>query len=295
MDSTKAPCAAVTMVKGDYFFLKRWLDYYTDQFGRENLYVISHGPDPKVSQLAKGANVITMPFDPTRTQVERKRWQLLSHFTSGLTSYYNWVLCNDVDEIVAVDPDIAQGLLEYFSSIKRPARVISPMGLETVHNPKLEKTKLTSSVKILKARRSFRLNSNYAKPCIVRVPLSFSVGGHSCSEDRRVLDTNLFLFHLRFVDYDISVERLKTRQEMRNTQDGDQKATKRNQTTWDQALDSFMLLSEQKPVAEQSDFPEFAKIMRDGKRSAAPGKHWFFGGGRSKELYRLPKRFSKLF
>ena len=43
MDTTRAPMMAMTMVGGDHFFLRRWVEYYGRQLGRENCYVLSHG------------------------------------------------------------------------------------------------------------------------------------------------------------------------------------------------------------------------------------------------------------
>ena len=66
MDKTRAPMAAMTMVGGDHFFLKRWVDYYTRHLGREHLIILSHGGDPEHKRIAEGATIIDQPYDPTR-------------------------------------------------------------------------------------------------------------------------------------------------------------------------------------------------------------------------------------
>jgi len=51
LDPTKMPAGAMTMVYKDYYFLQRWVDYYSRQFGREHLYILSHGGDPTSTRL----------------------------------------------------------------------------------------------------------------------------------------------------------------------------------------------------------------------------------------------------
>ena len=61
LDPTKMPAGALTMAYKDYYFLQRWVDYYGRQFGREHLYVLSHGGDPEHDRICEGANVIRLP------------------------------------------------------------------------------------------------------------------------------------------------------------------------------------------------------------------------------------------
>lgn len=301
MDPSKAPCAAVTMVKGDYFFLRRWIAYYAAQFGLQHLYVLNHGNDPEVRRIAAGATVIHVPYDESRTKVDSRRWELISHFTSGLLRYYAWVLCGDVDEFVVVDPEVAPGLLAYitsFAEAQTPA-VICPLGIEIIHNPALEPEPLLEDQPILTRRRIFRLNANYSKPCLIRTPVSYSPGGHSCSHNNRTVDPNLYLVHLRFVSHDLTLARLQSRVEMKQLESetlsaGAEGVAPARRATWTRDVESYLTLSKLEPVAETMDFTEFRRVMVEQKKEVRPGSHWFFGGGRSKVLYRLPERFTHL-
>ncbi|MDP3340996.1 glycosyltransferase family 2 protein [Frigidibacter sp.] len=295
IDATKAPGAAVTMVKNDHFFLRRWLAYYGGLLGRENLYVLSHGNDPEIREIAAGANVINVPYDATRTKFDRRRWELLSNFTNGLLRYHNWVICGDVDEVVLVDPLVAPDLLTYLNGLPRRQvpQVACPLGLEIIHNPDLEPEPLEDGATVLSRRRLFRLNANYSKPCITRVPLMFSPGGHSCSINKRGVDPNLYLIHMRFVSHDITLARLESRRQMK-VQEAETTEGKPRRSIWERDAESFLKLSKLEPVAETVDFAEFRTRMVEEKREVTPGGHWFFGGGRSKELYRLPERFTGL-
>jgi len=298
MDPGKAPCAAVTMVKGDYFFLKRWLEYYGAQVGREHLYVLSHGNDPEIRRIAAGANVINVPYDASRTRFDQRRWQLLAQFAGGLLRYFNWVICGDVDEFVVADPDVASGLLPYLAAFppRQTPAVICPLALEIVHNPVLEPGVIRDDAPVLTVRRLFRLNANYSKPCIIRTPVQWSPGGHSCSWNDRTVDPHLYLIHMRYVSHDVTLARLEDRRRLREAQvaaeGGDADAKRRS--IWEKDAESYLALSQLEPVAETVDFPDFRRAMVEKKREVTPGGHWFFGGGRSKVLYRLPERFTTL-
>ena len=164
-DPSRADVAAVTMVHQDYFFLERWIRHYADQLGRENLYVLRHGEDAEIDRIAAGTNIIHLPNPDDKSGFDRRRWIALSKFASSLTLYYNWVLCNDVDEIVAVDPDISDSLPAYlhskFENGNAPS-VISPFAVEIVHTPSSETDPISDDQPILSVRRNFRLNSNYS-------------------------------------------------------------------------------------------------------------------------------------
>ena len=298
MDDTKAAMAAMTMVGGDHFFLKRWVEYYGKHLGREHLYVLSHGGDPEHAKIAEGCNVIYLPHDPTRYCFNQRRWQMLSMFTSGFTRYYNWVLTGDVDEIVVVDPDVSDNLVDYvkrFAPDERPP-VISPLAIEMVHNPTLEPEPITDDRTILDVRRIYRLNANYKKPCITRNKITFAPGGHFADERRKFLDPHLFLFHLRFIDHDMTKDRLLVRKKMRLQQSGALEDSDRKVTGWDNAWKTYEHLSTLAPVAETVDHPDLRETLNKGWRRKDEKSPFFtFGGGRSREVYKLPPRFASVF
>jgi hypothetical protein len=297
MDATKGKMAAMTMVRGDHFFLGRWLDYYGRQLGRENLYVLNHGGDPEIARLAEGANVVALPYDPTRFCFNQRRWQMLSLFTSAFTNFYTWILCGDVDEIVAVDPDVADSLPDYLSRFPedRVPRVISPFAIEIVHNPALEPEPITEGRNILDVRRTYRTNFNYCKPCITRRRTTFSPGGHYATDRDGYLDPHLYLFHLRFVDYQMTHDRLAIRRAQRTQQSGALDAVERKATGWDTAWSTYALLSKKAPKAETVDHPAMREAMVKGRALRKDGVFWAFGGVRDTATYRLPPRFASLF
>jgi hypothetical protein len=297
LDPTKMPAGAMTMAYKDYYFLQRWVDYYGRQFGRQHLYILSHGGDPEHDRICEGANVIRIPRDPTMYRMERRRWGISSRFSAGMLRYYNWFFVGDVDEVVIVDPAVAPDLTTYLARYNDPRtapKSLCPFGIELVHNPEVEPEPLADDQPILSRRRVFRANANYAKPCVLRLETSFTIGGHANSHQPRILDPHLYLLHLRFFDFDMVTERLKGRKEMRKTMAGDRDPKDVGQA-WGNDLEKFLKLAKGKPVREDAELPEFRRKMVEGKQDLHDGKVTFFGGGRSKELYYLPERFAHVF
>ena len=291
------PCGAMTMAYSDHIFLQRWVDYYGKQFGRQHLYILSHGGDPEHQRIGAGANVIAVPRDPAMFRLDRRRWSALSQFASGLLRYYNWFIVSDVDEIVIVDPDVAPDLATYLARYDNPKtapKSICPFGIELIHNPNVEPEPLSPDATVLSRRRVFRANANYAKPCLIRKDTGFTVGGHANSHQPRYLDPHLYLLHLRFFDHAITTSRLAGRKEMRALMAGE-RDPKTVGHAWGKDLENFLALASGEPVREDVDLPEFRKRMIDDQQHLHDGKITFFGGGRSKELYRLPERFAPVF
>lgn len=296
MDPTKVPCGAITMAYKDHFFLDRWVRHYGKQFGREHLYVLSHGGDPEHGRIAKGCNVIRLPRDPDIFRLDRRRWSFLSQFANGMLRYYNWLFVGDVDEIVIVDPDISPDLITYMQRYqgKDTPKSICPFALELIHNPDLETDPILPDATILSRRRNFRANANYSKPCILRRDVGFTIGGHANNHLPRYLDPHLYLLHLRFFDYDITCERLGERRDMRLIMTGDKDPATVGHA-WSKDLKNFKELAKGVPVREDVDLPDFRAKMIGEQQLLHDDKVAFWGGGRSKELYRIPERFAEVF
>lgn len=297
LDPTKKPVGAMTMVYQDHYFLKRWVDYYGRQFGREHLYVLSHGGDPEHYRICEGANVIRLPRDPTMWRMDRRRWGMISKFSAGMLRYYNWFIAGDVDEVVIVDPAVAPDLTTYlsrYSNSKTAPASLCPFGIELVHNPQAEPEPLSDDQPILSRRRVYRANANYSKPCVLRKETGFTIGGHANSHQPRVLDPHLYLIHLRFFDFDMVTERLAGRKDMRATMTGDRDPSEVGKA-WSKDLETFLALSRLTAAREDAELADFRKKMVDEQQHLHDGKITFFGGGRTRSLFRLPDRFASVF
>ena len=296
IDASKAPLAVVTMVHRDYPFLRRWVEYYGGQVGRENLYVLRHGPDPRIDEIAEGANILNVPRLPAKDGFNRRRWDALSQIASGLTLYYNWVLCGDVDELVVVDPDVSDSLPGHLMNrlaSHPPAPVVTPLGLEVIHHPEAEPQPLDPESPLLAQRRMVRVHSNYAKPCIIGRRVRFSPGGHGIAFGGAVVDPALVLFHLRYMDSDLSRSRLEERRAFALEKAGTAEIAETSKLRWSKDLEAFEELQSRAPATEEVDLNEVAR--RIDKKVLADSGNWFGGRWVSKDLKLIPDRFLGLF
>jgi len=196
--SAMQTAAAVTMVRDDLFFLKAWLRHYGEVLGRENCYVVNHGHGDAVAELAKGCNIIGIPGDAHKN-FDMKRWGLLNGLLGGLRKYFRHVIVGDVDELVVVDPQRGMNLLEYLEA-STEKRVLTPLGLEVIHRVEIEPEPITD--RIIGPRRYVRPAPHYSKPCIISAPVRLSRGGHFSQYAKLHTPDDLYLFHLKFCDFD---------------------------------------------------------------------------------------------
>ncbi len=299
MDSTKKPLCAVTMVYSDYFFLERWYRYYSQQIGAENLFILSHGNDPKHRDIAPDANVINVPRDPNMTKFDRRRWRMMGQIASGLLEFYNWALVSDVDEILIVDPDKASGLLPYLSSQypqKRTAPLnICPLGLQIVHMPNKEPDQITDgdSGTILSRRRHFYPSRNYSKPCLIGAPAAFGPGGHRNNLGIRHMDPDLYLLHLNFFDLprlEARAEQKKQVVEIAKQENPDFE----KKHPWDDVLNQYnRIITNYEFKGEDIALPHVRSALAKQRQKYA--NQYVLGRFQGDSLYLLPERFGQVF
>ncbi len=111
----KQPLGALTMVYRDYDLLERWYNYYKEQIGAENIYIYSHGNDPKHREIAEGENVMNVPRDESFRLFEVNRWRMMGFFASAMLEFYRYMIVSDVDEFVVADPQTGMTAAEYIA------------------------------------------------------------------------------------------------------------------------------------------------------------------------------------
>lgn len=189
--------AAVTMLRDDLFYLDIWLAHYGEMFGRENCYIVNHGHNPEVTKRAEGCNIIGIPGFHHKN-FDMKRWRLLNNIVQGLNAYHDHVIVGDVDELVVLDP--AKGSLVDFLGKQKQRQVITPTGLEVIHRIDIEKDPIEG--KVLGPRMHVRLAPHYSKPCIVSAGVKIARGGHFTQYEKINAPEGLYLFHLKYCDFD---------------------------------------------------------------------------------------------
>lgn len=202
--------AAITMARNDMFFLSRWIAYYGEQLGNENLYVLLDGTDQEVPENAENVNVTKLEHvDMSRAAGDKYRIGKLSDLAGQLLEKYDIVIGCDADEFLVVDPNLNVGLVQYLSG-KKINTTLSGLGMDVGQNMKLEKT-LDTSKSFLEQRGFALLSTRYTKPVVINKPVRWGSGFHSVKGHNFHIDKNLFLFHFGAVDMDMLVSKAAAR------------------------------------------------------------------------------------
>ncbi len=186
------------MVYRDYFALTQWVRHYSKQVGIENLFIVAHGHDPKVNDIASGANIWTIPRDNLERFDRRRNW-MLNKFQSGLLKFYDWVIRTDTDELICVDPG-QHGSLKQFLAAQTDHAVFAT-GLDLFEN--VDDTEMDAAKSVFDQRKSVVISGNYSKAWAVRDALPLMRHGVVIAQDGKqthsyVFPTGVYLVHLKF-------------------------------------------------------------------------------------------------
>ncbi len=192
---------AITMVHNEAFFLPRWIAYYGGQLGRENLYVLDHGSTDGSTDDVGGANRMRLP----RPEVDQQQRQtLVMDMVRGMLQFFDVVIYADCDDLLIPDPAKYDGLADYCARTQRPATYaigVNVQQLVDVEPP------LDRSAPILGQRRFCRLHLRMCKPLVTRVPIRW-INGYHTSDQRPGMDPDLILFHMKYMDLAMCLQRL---------------------------------------------------------------------------------------
>ena len=191
--------AAITMARNDEFFLSRWIKYYGDEIGTENLYIYLDGTDQVTPKNAGAAHIKKLPHtDMPRAAGDKYRIGLMNDLARELLKSYDIVIGCDCDEFLIVDTNTNKTLAEYLSGIKIK-NTVSGLGLDVGQNMNCEST-LDTSAPILPQREYALLSTRYTKPVVKNAPVDWGSGFHSISGHNFHIDKNLYLLHFGAVD-----------------------------------------------------------------------------------------------
>lgn len=190
---------ALTMVRNDEFFLRKWVAYYSAQIGAANLYVYFDGEDQVVPDFCEGVNVCVRERVPGQVAAaDRGRIDFLSSQASELLKNYDMVIGTDVDEFLVVDPQLGVSLSEFLSRL--PARVsYSGLGIDVGQHLGKE-SEIDESVSFLKQRHYARLSTRYSKSTVITKPVRWGSGFHRVRNTNFKIIKDLYLFHFGCVD-----------------------------------------------------------------------------------------------
>jgi hypothetical protein len=286
----QAKVAVVTTVRDDDFFLRKWVDYYGGFFGKEALYVINHGNQASVREIAAGCNLFPIP-DHNPKSFNPRRWRTQNALISALRQWYEHVVVCDVDEFIVVDPDSGMDLGSWLNTLSGRT-VKTALGFEIVHLTDREKDSVARS--ILGPRRHAQLNAWYSKPCIISRPAKLSRGGHYATWDKLDAPDFLFLFHMKYCDFDLFADTLDRRNQMvKDMGVSDFKETTTNRQWFAINRDDmaeFRAFAE-RPIDDSWDFSSVRAKM-DASFGPRNNDLYHFKRQNSKKLFKLPDRFS---
>ena len=195
--------AAITMARNDNFFLGRWIKYYGNQIGRENLYIYLDGMDQSAPKGAQDINVTKIPHTEEAVQKgDKRRILMLSDLAKKLfDAGYDIVIGCDCDEFLIVDPDTNKTLAQYLSTIHGVTSV-SGLGMDIGMDLNTESA-LDIRAPFLTQRAYALLSTRYTKSVVLFRPATWGSGFHSVKGKNFHIDKNLYLLHFGGVDLDM--------------------------------------------------------------------------------------------
>lgn len=199
----------ITMVRNDEFYLRKWVEYYGAQFGRDNLRIYFDGEDQQVPSFCEGVYTELKPRIPGLVvKSEKERLGFLSCQAKRLMTeeHYDLVIGTDADEFLVVDPKVNLSLCEYLSSIKIDVSV-SGLGVDVGQHLDCEGV-IDAHIPFLNQRRYAYLCSRYTKPSVIARPVRWGSGFHRVKGHNFHIDKNLFLFHFGSIDYKMIEDRM---------------------------------------------------------------------------------------
>ncbi len=192
--------AVITFVFNESVNLPIWIGYFGRLFGEVNLFVVDRGStDGSTANLGQ-VNKIVLPrnaFD------EVSKTGFIMHLHRCLLYYYDSVIYTDCDELLVPDPALYSDLGDYLQ--KNDREYVSSIGLNVQHIITLE-LPLDLDRPILSQRKYARFTSTECKTLISRIPMRWLPGFHCCDKPP-MIDKDLFLFHLKLMDYSIAMRR----------------------------------------------------------------------------------------
>jgi len=192
--------AALTMVRNDDLFLRKWVAYYGEQLGKENLYIFFDGTDQTIGSFCEGTHAeLHEKIGSQVVAAEKGRLKFLSEKAHGLLANgYDLVIGVDADEFIVVDPRIGKSLPEYLSE-KKISISLSGLGLD--FGQKLgEEPELDWNDGFLKQRHYAQIGTRYTKPSIIAKPCFWGSGFHRIKDHNFHIGKGLFLMHFGYCD-----------------------------------------------------------------------------------------------
>lgn len=272
------------MVRNEDFFLRKWIEYYAGQLGRENLYICFDGEDQEIPEFTAGCNIkVFNHVTENVTAGDKRRAALLSDEASELSKKYDFIIGTDVDEFLIVDPALKMTLPEFLSR-NRKYQCISGLGIDVGMDITAESS-LESDKPILSQRKYALVHSRYTKASVIRGNLTWGSGFHRVKGKNYHILRGLYLFHFGGCDISRLIDK---------KQDNELK-----ESGWSRHLDKRLSTIRQiETAAYKNQIKEWESIINLCRVSQtlfrplfAWNKPTMFG---NKPVVRIPERFKSI-
>jgi hypothetical protein len=290
--------AALTMVYRSPLLLQKWVDHYGSALGRENLFIISHGPCPEHEGIVAGCNYVVVPR-AFSDEIDATKAALLSGFAKSLLCVYAAVVCGDTDELIVVDPVKGVGLRDYVLGLP-PDSVVAPIGFNIIPSDAYyadNAARADLNAPLLRQVNRAMFAPLFCKPSVMKRPVTLSTGQHGVIGDRFTMDAGLVLFHLKYLAlnpvgyYDDLADEV-----------GAQAQGRTRQALWSSGFEglrgraaSFEGAVEDLPVREPREAAEGCFSMDQTKDAGkARGGPFRVMQGKSPAMFALPERWLNL-
>jgi glycosyltransferase involved in cell wall biosynthesis len=274
---------AITNVYNERFNLPIWLRHYGQQVGIENCIVVDDGTDDGSTNDIGDANYIRVP---RTTFDDANRAELISGLATALLRKYDAVIYSDADELLVADPRRFTNLVEFCKSMTGPAA--TAVGLNLLHNLNHEGF-LSNDTEILHQRSHVQFVSPMCKTLIVREAPNWGGGFHSSKFKPAFSD--LFLFHLRYVDLGEALRRMNM---TRSLVFADANAGTHQRLSQPDLIKLF-LAPLALPISAEFLFSDLASRFCSGVKFSHTGRFYYDGDFRSPSLFVVPNEFKNLF
>ncbi len=203
--------AAITTVRNDEFFLRKWVKYYGGQLGEENLYVFLDGKDQKIPSWCPDVNVEAIDKLPGKiVEMEKIRAAFMSSQAARLLETYDMVIGTDGDEFLIVDPALGMTLPEYLSTLP-DYPCYSGLGVDVGQNTNCEGV-IREDELLLNQREYALLDTRYTKASILTKPIDWGSGFHRVRKYNYHIIKDLYLFHFGSFDLKKIEDRFKDKE-----------------------------------------------------------------------------------
>ncbi len=203
--------AAITTVRNDEFFLRKWVKYYGGQLGEENLYVFLDGKDQEIPSWCPNVNVEAIDKLPGKiVEMEKIRAAFMSSQAARLLETYDMVIGVDGDEFLIVDPALGMTLPEYLSTLP-DYPCYSGLGVDVGQNTNCEGV-IKEDELLLNQREYALLDTRYTKASILAKPIDWGSGFHRVRKYNYHIIKDLYLFHFGSFDLKKIEDRFKDKE-----------------------------------------------------------------------------------